>query len=188
MARWIPDPSKVSSGEHIGRRLYDEPKLSGAPDQTPFGGLDIRHFIEDRDEQFSVDRLGQSDLNQKVVRYLKPRAEHHGTKFIPRRQFHGWAFMTGKQISDNSLIVEASGIKAKDGLGSELDWADSLIDENRFHAHLLIPQIQNLDIQTNATLFGYKVRDKFCKRVCSADGEILAAVLTTKADDSGNVA
>jgi len=36
MARWKPDPSQpFGPAEHIGRRLFDEPKLVGAEGQKP---------------------------------------------------------------------------------------------------------------------------------------------------------
>jgi hypothetical protein len=69
MGRWTPqDKQPVGSNEHIGRRLFDEPKLFGATDQNPFDGLDLRNFEVTIDRELSVDRVGSSCCDTKVIK------------------------------------------------------------------------------------------------------------------------
>ena len=96
MPRWIPDDSTIAQGEHIGRRLFNEPKLSGAPDQKAFKGLNLSNFMETRGKEFSCDRLGRSSLEADVIEYLVERCEHHSSeRALP---FHGWIYATDGEI------------------------------------------------------------------------------------------
>jgi hypothetical protein len=80
MARWDP-PANVDNNEHLGRRLFDEPLLTGASDQPSFKGLLLTHFEESRDDEWWLDRLGRSSADRKVISYLTPRAQAAGSTF-----------------------------------------------------------------------------------------------------------
>lgn len=178
MGRWNPD-NQIGPGEQIGRRLFDEPKLSGAPDQNPFVGLDLRNFMETRDDaEFSLDRLGRGNIEVQVLSYLKPRAEQLATA-KRAKQFNGWAPLTMKELASgkNSFTVFASAIKAKDAEGNELPWSDQQMEENRYHAHIPIPQDGD-DKYENAEIFAHRFREKV-KRICLPDGRILKSLPTT---------
>lgn len=57
MARRNP-PSKVGPNEQIGRRLFDEPMLTGVTGQPSSSGIQLYHFEDTRDREVSLDRLG----------------------------------------------------------------------------------------------------------------------------------
>ena len=156
MARWTPDDSgPIASSEHIGRRLFDEPKLSGAPDQKPYSGLQIGHFIEKRGSEFSLDRLGKTSIDKRVVRYLMSRCEYAARSFQHEKKFNGWAYCASNRLlKDTSWTIHASGIRARDENGVELPWSDDQIGENRYHAHVLIPD------GVEAIRFAYDIREK----------------------------
>src|SRR5690348_13522018 len=97
MARWNPS-AEVGANEAIGRRLFDEPMLVGARDQKPYAGLVLRHFQEKRSEEFSIDRLGRSNIEPAVLNYLKPRAALAGNNFKPPKSFNGWAVLRARQL------------------------------------------------------------------------------------------
>jgi hypothetical protein len=157
MARWTPnDSAPIGAGEHIGRRLFDEPKLSGAPDQKPFAGLKLSNFVEKRGREFSVDRLGQSAIDASVVNYLKVRCEFAETRYREKKKFSGWAYLTAKKITQNSAwTIHPSAVRAKNDAGGDLPWADENAQENRYHAHVMRPD------GVDATYFAYQIREKF---------------------------
>jgi hypothetical protein len=175
MARWEPkDNEPVGAGENIGRRLFDEPKLSGAPDQRPFSGLDIRNFEESRDREFSIDRLGRSSVDKAVVRYLRERAEHHGTtKFQRPKRFDGWAHISARKlIQGMQCALHPSPIRDMDGNGSPVPWSDYDLEQNKYHAHVLIPADMGGD------LFAYEIREQFQKfgdvhRIRAVDSKLM---------------
>lgn len=134
MARWKPRGDEpVGGNEHIGRRLFDEPMLVGALNQRPFAGLDLRHFQETRDLEFSVDRLGRSGI-EKPKNYLRPRAEAAGQKFARPKAFNGWAVLRARQL-ECPPVGAALPVIASPVTGGGLD------DENPYHAHLLLPAV-----------------------------------------------
>ena len=163
MARWIPksnDPVRLP--EYIGRRLFDEPLLSGAPDQKPWMGLDLRHFIETRDDrQFSVDRLGETGINKKVVRYLTPRCTEAAKGFAESRRFDGWAYVSVRNLLQGAPKVDWKVVPSpetgSDLLPTQTEWSDERLGQNRYHAHVAIPDdIVSYD-------FGLQIRQKFVK-------------------------
>jgi hypothetical protein len=100
MARWVPETDKpIGSNEHLGRRLFDEPLLAGAEDQKPFAGLHFSHFEEKRDGKVSLDRLGQSSIDRKVLNYLRPLANCFAASFQPPKQFNGWSVIRAYILS-----------------------------------------------------------------------------------------
>jgi hypothetical protein len=142
MATWKPkadDP--VGGSETVGRRLFDEPKLSGGQDQRPYSGLDLRNFIERRDPQFSIDRLGRSNIEEKILKYLFPRALHQARRFTPPRRFDGWATLQVKH-----LLQPPAGLKSANGDGvwpvsaSPIDGSLEPLEDNAYHAHITTPQ------------------------------------------------
>jgi len=156
MPRWIPDDSRVAQGEHIGRRLYAEPKLSGAPDQKPFHGLDISNFMETRGRDFSCDRLGQSSVDNNVIGYLMERCHQHSAeRGLP---FNGWIYATAKKLAENNgWETVASGVRSKGESNEDLPWDDTKINENRFHAHLVMPEAMA------PRMFAMEARERFVR-------------------------
>lgn len=89
---------EVGDNEHIGRRLFDEPLLTGAEDQEPFQGLRVDHFLEKRDRETSLDRLGRSSIERKVVNILRKLAEEAGKKLAEPQGFNGWAYVRARDL------------------------------------------------------------------------------------------
>lgn len=131
MARWDP-PAEIGNSEHLGRRLFDEPMLVGAADQPSFAGLKLTHFEETRGDEWSLDRLGKSSIDRKVVAYLRPRAELAGRTFRKPKSFDGWAVLPVRELTKArktpALQVMASPIK------------NQAPNDNIYHAHTLKPQ------------------------------------------------
>jgi hypothetical protein len=71
MARWSP-PSNVGLSEVIGRRLFEDSKLNGVEGNPPFDGIQLNHFIEKRDREVSMDRLGRANIEKSVKTFLVP--------------------------------------------------------------------------------------------------------------------
>ena len=133
MATWQPKSDEaIGKSESLGRRLFDEPMLAGVQNSKPFGGLDLRNFQEKRDREFSLDRLGLTGIDKKVLNYLLPRARAASTKFKAPKSFDGWVVLRAdvvvKPPVGSGFPVHPSPI-AGDGL-----------DENKFHAHALLPE------------------------------------------------
>jgi hypothetical protein len=130
MAKWSP-PDSVGANERMGRRLFDEPMLSGAQDQRPFAGLLLTHFEENRGDDYSLDRLGKSGIENQVVRYLLPRAQKAATSFNKSKRFDGWAVLPAKELTaarkKPDLAVTASRIEGEN------------LDGNDYHAHAVRP-------------------------------------------------
>ena len=66
--------------------------------EPKFSGLDLRHFEEKRDREFSLDRLGRSGIDRAVTGYLTPRAEAAGRQLRPAKTFDGWAVLRARQL------------------------------------------------------------------------------------------
>ena len=129
MTRWNPQ-NKVGRQERIGRRSFDEPMLAGAAGQPSFSGIKMTHFEEKRGNDVSVDRLGATGIDQKVVKYLLPRAEAAGKKFAKPKLFDGWATVSAKELIEGhqeKLVVMAS------------PKADEESNGNIYHAHIVTP-------------------------------------------------
>jgi hypothetical protein len=160
MARWTPSDNRpVGSNEHIGRRLFDEPKLFGATDQNPFDGLDLRNFEAGIDRELSVDRVGEACFNPKVKRYLGPRAEAAATTFRVPRIFHGWLTVPARKLTtprpDMRWTIVPSPECGPPVDGAVAPWLDADMAQNRYHAHVPIPA--GMDGQ----FFAYVARDIF---------------------------
>jgi hypothetical protein len=130
MARWTPSAEEaIGANEQLGRRLFDEPLLTGAGDQHDFSGLDLRNFQEKRDNEYSLDRMGKSGIDRSVVSYLAPRATHAGTKYNPAKSFDGWAVIGARRLRQANPEVK---FKPSPISGSGLE-------ENPYHAHAVRP-------------------------------------------------
>ena len=131
MARWDP-PVSVENNEHVGRRLFDEPMLAGASDQPRYAGLLLTNFEENRSDEYSLDRLGKSSIDSRVVAYLKPKAEVAGRTFRKPKSFGGWAVLPARELVNArkrpNLTVIASPIN------------DEEPNDNKYHAHVCRPQ------------------------------------------------
>lgn len=131
MARWSPS-SNVGLSELIGRRLYEDSKLKGVEGQIPFGGIQLNHFIEKRDREVSMDRLGRSNVEKPVKTFLVPRATGSGASRNPPKTFHGWATVQAKELT------QARGEDKLPVIGSAIITEEP--DDNPFHAHVERPE------------------------------------------------
>src|SRR5688572_17630773 len=96
---WPPENNQpVNQNEAVGRRIFDKPVLAGAKDQKPLDGLDPRHFMEKRSPELSLDLLGKSGCDRKVIDYLRIRAQRDATR-RHGEVFHGWAVLQAKKFS-----------------------------------------------------------------------------------------
>ena len=133
--RWAPS-DVVGNKELVGRRIFDDPIFNGELDQAARGKLRFDHFMETREDgELSLDRLGRSNAEKRVLTYLQPRCDHAGARFQRQRNFEGWAGFQVQQIRQNknlSLSVEASPIRSDSP-------TDNDIEDNDYHSHILIP-------------------------------------------------
>jgi hypothetical protein len=137
MARWTPSSDKpVGQNEHIGRRLFGRQKLKGANDQAQLtANFELYHFEENRDPgDVSLDRLGQSSVDQRVRRYLEPRALSAAAALVPPKPFIGWAVVRARDLQEPSkgpaLKVVPSPLPVIGG---------DEFSENLYHAHASRP-------------------------------------------------
>jgi hypothetical protein len=111
--------------------LFDEPLLAGATDQPSFAGILVSHFEETRGNDWSLDRLGKSSVDPRVVTYLKPRAEAAGRTFRKPKPFDGWFVLPARALTGvyrpPKLQVIASPIVEPEP------------NDNKYHAHVCKP-------------------------------------------------
>ena len=134
MARWVPDSKKIGETELLGRRLFPRPSLAGATDQRPVPSFDLRDFEDTREGgEVSLDRLGRSNAETQVLRYLTPRAEAAVASLKPKRIFNGWACIQAKILLQNKklpLNLIPSPIASVTNEPNEDD-----LTANPYHAH-----------------------------------------------------
>jgi len=139
MARWQPSTSSVSDSELIGRRLFDEDGLAGADDQPVISPQwCLNSFQDNRNKEWSVDRMGRANCEKKVVNYLTLRAIKHANAFEKAKTFNGWFCVAAKHIrasKDYDLDVVPS---PKQGM-NENESSESDLTANSFHAHVVLP-------------------------------------------------
>ncbi|MCG8052454.1 MAG: hypothetical protein JAZ15_14720 [Candidatus Thiodiazotropha endolucinida] len=136
--RWQPN-STIGKNEAIGRRLFDEPMLIGATDQPKYEGILLRHFEENRDNELSVDRLGQSGINKKVKKYLQQRATNAAKGFHKQKSFNGWIF-----VQKQALELGYKG-RQFPTLASPITDGETEIDNNIYHAHISLSDNSEID-------------------------------------------
>lgn len=155
MARWVPD-NQINQSEHVGRRLFDEPMLFGAYDQPSYNGLGLWNFQESRGRDFSIDRMGMTSCDRRVVKYLEPRAENHATKFNKPKEFCGWAFIRASKLFRPDTGPPLRLIPSPVPEGNS-EWSDMDLEQNRYHAHIQIPE----DVESEA--FALRIRHLLTK-------------------------
>jgi len=169
MGRWTPKDSRpVGSNEHIGRRLFDEPKLFGASDQNPLDGLQLRNFEPTSDNEFSVDRVGEGCCNPKVISYLLPRADAAGKRGHTLRTFHGWLTVPAKKLLATSQAGTQWQLVPSPDSGTKVDgvdvrWSDDNLLQNRYHAHIPVPRSAEAPSKEERALFAFLAREVFVK-------------------------
>jgi hypothetical protein len=119
---WQPG-NTCEKNEHVGRRLFDEPLLAGGENQRQFTGLSINHFVENRSDEFSVDRLGRSSIERSITSLLQPLAIEAGKTFHTPQTFHGW------------VVLQAARVK-EPFKGLQVDLVPSPTVPNPYHAHI----------------------------------------------------
>jgi hypothetical protein len=131
MAIWKPGPS-IGPQERLGRRLFDEPTLVGAADQAPLKGLSLRHFRDNREPTLSLDRMGRSNVEPSVERYLAIRAGRAAQKrSLP---FHGWVELAAKELAN-----PPSGAPRLSVVPSAITGEACEKDNNPYHCHVVKP-------------------------------------------------
>jgi hypothetical protein len=134
MALWTPSTDKIGPNEHLGRRLLDKPQLIGALDQKPKYQLRLEHFLEKRGAgEVSLDRVGQSNVDKRVCRYLAERAIKAAGSFREPRQFKGWAVAHAKILRQPPLGAPHISVVPSPKAATELDE----LEENIYHADAL---------------------------------------------------
>ncbi len=151
MARkWDPKTDPIGKNEHIGRRLFDEPMLMGAHDQPSFRGIDYRHFqvIPADAGKLSMDRLGQTGIDNRAKNYLKPRAENAGATRRPPKQFNGWAHVRARILEEGWHGARFPAVPSPvEGNG---------LEANTHHAHI--------DIEGDKEFAALRLRELFTNR------------------------
>jgi hypothetical protein len=131
MAKWQP-PSSVGKNEQVGRRLFDQPVLAGAVDKTPVR-LTLQHF-EDSRAEVSLDRLGQTGVDQRVVRELAPIAVTAAGSFRPPKAFRGWQAIKAEVLQTSPKGIPTSLVASPI---SETEAAALRQAPNKYHAHVV---------------------------------------------------
>ena len=132
MAIWnAHEVDAIGNSEFLGRRRFKHPELRGAAGQKTIGGLDARDFEVGKDREVSIDRLGRSSIDPKVLKYLRPRAEAHGNAFRARKEFLGWACVQAGKFRE-STIKHGYQLKVSPVAGIEPN-------DNNYHAHISCP-------------------------------------------------
>lgn len=151
MAHWTPkSDGPVGKNDYVARRLFDEPMLAGLGEtKPPWGGLNLRNFQEDRDENFSLDRVGLTAIDKHCIAYLLPRAHDAGTKLKPPAAFDGWSIVKARHLQEPvgkdtiAMPVVASPISVE--TEGETD-PDTILANNKYHAHAVMPEKGNLSL------------------------------------------
>lgn len=115
--------------------MFEEPLLRGAVKQPSFSGIQINHFLEKRGREISLDRMGQSSLDRKVMRFLESRARAHGQNFAKPQEFNGWVRVAAKEIT------QPRGPGAQNAMPiipSPIDEPEP--NDNPYHAHIERPE------------------------------------------------
>jgi len=134
MPRWAPDSTKIGKAELLGRRLFPRPSLVGATDQRPVPSFDIRNFEDSSGgKEISLDRLGRSNSENQVLRYLSPRAEAAAKTLVPKKIFNGWACIQAKVLQENRKLPLDVVPSPMPGNAPEL--GDDDLSANLYHAH-----------------------------------------------------
>jgi hypothetical protein len=93
----------------------------------------LRNFEDSRGE-VSLDRLGQSNSERLVLKYLNPRAEEAAKKLGSSNMiFNGWACIQAKLLTENKKLPMAIVPSPMPGNNPVLGEDD--LTENLYHAH-----------------------------------------------------
>jgi len=99
MANWSPSNGiTIGAAEHLGRRRFKRSQLIGFGQQEPKNELTHFDFLETRDYEISVDRLGRNGVDNQIIERLLPLAESNADKRTPRMVFIGWASVQVKKF------------------------------------------------------------------------------------------
>jgi hypothetical protein len=120
--------------------------LAGAGDQPRWVGIQLTHFEEKGGNDYSLDRLGRSCVDRKVIGYLRLRAENDAKKFHKSKRFDGWFCLVARELTKIKFEPQASPIN-----GVELE-------ENIYHAHVLRPD------EVPPDLMAFRLRQLFVTR------------------------
>jgi hypothetical protein len=132
MAPWDPSrDAKIGDVEHLGRRRFKRAQLVGFTDQPPKHSLTYVDFLDERDPNLSVDRLGKNGIDRRVIDLIRPLAAVNAEKRRPRMVFLGWAAVQAKKFLNEAEKIGYS-IKPDPIRGTQSD-------DNEFHAVISCP-------------------------------------------------
>lgn len=132
MAQWDPSrDAKIGDVEHLGRRRFKRAQLVGFADQAPKQSLTYVDFLDERDPNLSVDRLGKNGVDPKVIDLILPLASANAEKRRPKMVFLGWATVQVKKFL-NEAQKNGYSIKPDPIRGTHSD-------DNEFHAVISCP-------------------------------------------------
>jgi len=170
MALWDPSrDTKIGDVEHLGRRRFKRPQLIGFSDQAQKHELTYLDFLDSRDPNLSVDRLGKNGVDSKVKDRLRNLAAVNAEARRPKVEFIGWASVQAKKFLNEAQKVGYS-IKPDPIPGT-------LEEQNEFHAVISCPA--HID-RTHVALYLYhlftKHGDVIDAAVVPARGPLQAAL------------
>lgn len=94
--------------------MFDEPMLAGSAGQPSYTGLLLTHFEETRGDDYSIDRLGRSSIDKRVVNYVKPRAEAAGRSLVQGNHLRH-LFVTYGQVEKMPVVSWRDRLRAMIG-------------------------------------------------------------------------
>lgn len=99
--RGLKANDRIADKEYIGRRLAAKTGLVGAIDQIRTArSFDLRDFQERRPpHELSLDWLGRTGLDSKVLRSLGDQAATMFSGQKPPRRFAGWVYLQAVKIT-----------------------------------------------------------------------------------------
>lgn len=121
--------------ERVGRRFFDEPMLRGTEGQPSFSGIELHHFQDRRSREISLDRLGATGVDKRVLQDLKLRAEAAGRARQKPVRFEGWLHVAAKELA------QARHEPKHPVIASPVDECEP--NDNSYHAHVVRPETMN---------------------------------------------
>ncbi|WP_316202829.1 MULTISPECIES: hypothetical protein [unclassified Bradyrhizobium] len=139
----------------------------GVNDQPSYSGLLLTHFEETRGSEISIDRLGRTGTEPKVMQFLIPRAKAAAGNFKPSKTFQGWSTISAQELRrvrrNRKLEISSSPVTEPEP------------NDNPYHGHITRPaeldsHLMALHLRYLFTTFGGM------ERVDTERGEIGAAL------------
>ena len=99
MAKWTPDSEQVEEVECIGRRLFNLTDIQRPYDSSGNPTLLVTDFFDTRLEtDLSVERLGNPNPSEVVLKHLSTLADEECSRWRKCREFIGWSCLLARDI------------------------------------------------------------------------------------------